>query len=65
MQSGFEEWIYSFKAINIFSLEYIQQSYRYLLTEEGKVIEKNLTELKSKRRLMPLRELPAEFDQFR
>jgi hypothetical protein len=64
-QNGYEEWIYSFNTFNIFTLEYIQQDYRYLLTREGEVIEKNLIEFKSKRRLMPLWELSIEFDQFK
>jgi hypothetical protein len=63
-QHGFEERVYFFKRINIFSLKYVQRDYRYLLTREGEIIEKKLSELKSKCRPMPLWDLPPpRFDQ--
>ena len=65
IQNGFEKWTYHFKSYNIFRFEYTLTYYIYVLNQKGEVVEKNIQVVNSRRRLIPVRELPNEFNQFK
>ena len=65
IQNGFKKWTYHFKSYNIVRFEYTLSCYIYVLNQKGEVVEKNIQVVNSRRRLIPVRELPNEFNQFK
>lgn len=63
--NGLEEWSYNSQSHSILRLEHRLTSYVYVLDKNGKVLEKKIEIIKSKRRILPVTELPEDFNEFK
>ncbi|GAB6907434.1 hypothetical protein JCM12296A_32710 [Desulfosarcina cetonica] len=63
-ENRYEQWNYHFTIYKLISLECIQGEFHYVLTPEGKVINKDAQIITRKLELIPARGLPEAFAIF-
>jgi len=60
-----EEWSYNAESHSVFRLEHRLTSYVYVLDKKGNVLEKKIEIIESKRSILPITELPEDFNEFK
>lgn len=64
-ENGSEEWTYIYSRYNIFKLESTIEEYRYIFDKQGNVLKSELQTIDKKVGILPVRELPEDFEEFR
>jgi hypothetical protein len=65
IEGGLEKWSYWHKSCSILRLGCMIGEYYFVFTDQGDIIQKDLFILDTKRHLLPPRELPEEFQDFK